>query len=701
MTTNTKISNLVSSQVPFFVRNDHQKFVRFIEAYYEYLEQNEKTLDRIKNLKNYYDVDSSESPFIDQLYNEFLKLIPQNTIVDKALLLKHVKDFYRARGTEKSITFLLQILFNPDKQIFYYLPKRDILRASDGKWYIEKSLRVKDIKIDGVINDDSDTIQKIASSKVKGNTSGATAIVESVDVYYEKGTLVRELKLSNQVNNFGSGETLFTLFIDGDKTRTFSANVFSGVIIATNIINAGSQYTEGTNVPIEGNTGSGGIIQISGVTKGNLKSASVLKGGAGFQNLTPIIVSGGGGTGAAAIVSLVDKSGTYHPNSYNIVISLISSEANTAIGNSVYSNLNSSLNDPANNWIANSMNTFVYGNCGPVELVSVTAAGNNYTFIPSFDISSNTRVRSLGILGRMEIINGGLNYQVGDTIEFNNIIGGYGTGASANVTTVAANGMITEVKFVSVTGHYIGGSGYDQSYLPKANVVSGTGSGANIAVTAIIGDGETLTGFTDTIGAIQKLTIISGGVGYNTAPTLNLTSIGDGTAQANVEIITGIYTYPGRYLNDDGHISGYNFLEDRDYYQNYSYVIRSNISIKDYRAAILQLSHPGGMKLFGEFMTDDENIPEIDDGFTMVTTKDEHVIYYNGTYKANLGNVIINKNYHGQNTNSNVYIEFISGDTINISNGLFVVTTANANTFYITHPNTTNTSGNVYLGLIA
>jgi len=701
MTTNTKISNLVSSQVPFFVRNDHQKFVRFIEAYYEYLEQNEKTLDRIKNLKNYYDVDSSESPFIDQLYNEFLKLIPQNTIVDKALLLKHVKDFYRARGTEKSITFLLQILFNPDKQIFYYLPKRDILRASDGKWYIEKSLRVKDIKIDGVINDDNDTIQKIASSKVKGNTSGATAIVESVDVYYEKGTLVRELKLSNQVNNFGSGETLFTLFIDGDKTRTFSANVFSGVIIATNIINAGSQYTEGTNVPIESNTGSGGIIQISGVTKGNLKSASVLKGGAGFQNLTPIIVSGGGGTGAAAIVSLVDKSGTYHPNSYNIVISLISSEANTAIGNSVYSNLNSSLIDPANNWIANSMNTFVYGNCGPVELVSVTAAGNNYTFTPSFDISSNTRVRSLGILGRMEIINGGLNYQVGDTIEFNNIIGGYGTGASANVTTVAANGMITEVKFVSVTGHYIGGSGYDQSYLPKANVVSGTGSGANIAVTAIIGDGETLTGFTDTIGAIQKLTIISGGVGYNTAPTLNLTSIGDGTAQANVEIITGIYTYPGRYLNDDGHVSGYNFLEDRDYYQNYSYVIRSTISIKDYRAAILQLSHPGGMKLFGEFMTDDENIPEIDDGFTMVTTKDEHVIYYNGTYKANLGNVIINKNYHGQNTNSNVYIEFISGDTINISNGLFVVTTANANTFYITHPNTTNTSGNVYLGLIA
>ena len=701
MTTNTKISNLVSSQVPFFVRNDHQKFVRFIEAYYEYLEQNEKTLDRIKNLKNYYDVDSSESPFIDQLYNEFLKLIPQNTIVDKALLLKHVKDFYRARGTEKSITFLLQILFNPDKQIFYYLPKRDILRASDGKWYIEKSLRVKDIKIDGVINDDNDTIQKIASSKVKGNTSGATAIVESVDVYYEKGTLVRELKLSNQVNNFGSGETLFTLFIDGDKTRTFSANVFSGVIIATNIINAGSQYTEGTNVPIESNTGSGGIIQISGVTKGNLKSASVLKGGAGFQNLTPIIVSGGGGTGAAAIVSLVDKSGTYHPNSYNIVISLISSEANTAIGNSVYSNLNSSLIDPANNWIANSMNTFVYGNCGPVELVSVTAAGNNYTFTPSFDISSNTRVRSLGILGRMEIINGGLNYQVGDTIEFNNIIGGYGTGASANVTTVAANGMITEVKFVSVTGHYIGGSGYDQSYLPKANVVSGTGSGANIAVTAIIGDGENLTGFTDTIGAIQKLTIISGGVGYNTAPTLNLTSIGDGTAQANVEIITGIYTYPGRYLNDDGHVSGYNFLEDRDYYQNYSYVIRSTISIKDYRAAILQLSHPGGMKLFGEFMTDDENIPEIDDGFTMVTTKDEHVIYYNGTYAANLGNVIINKNYHGQNTNSNVYIEFISGDTINISNGLFVVTTANANTFYITHPNTTNTSGNVYLGLIA
>jgi tripartite-type tricarboxylate transporter receptor subunit TctC len=40
----------------------------------------------------------------------------------------------------------------------------------------------------------------------------------------------------------------------------------------------------------------------------------------------------------------------------------------------------------------------------------------------------------------MEIVNGGMYYKIGDTITFTNILGGYGVGAAANVTNVAANG---------------------------------------------------------------------------------------------------------------------------------------------------------------------------------------------------------------------------------------------------------------------
>jgi hypothetical protein len=65
MSSNNKISNLVSSQVPFFVRNDHPNFIRFLELYYEYLEQNNKTIDYIKNLNDYQDIDLAEDAFAE------------------------------------------------------------------------------------------------------------------------------------------------------------------------------------------------------------------------------------------------------------------------------------------------------------------------------------------------------------------------------------------------------------------------------------------------------------------------------------------------------------------------------------------------------------------------------------------------------------------------------------------------------------
>ena len=103
------------------------------------------------------------------------------------------------------------------------------------------------------------------------------------------------------------------------------------------------------------------------------------------------------------------------------------------------------------------------------------------------------------------------------------------------------------------------------------------------------------------IGTIQALTIISGGTGYLDNPTLALNLFGDGTANALLTSVTGVYSYPGRYITDDGHISSYNFLEDRDYYQEFSYVVKVDETINRYRTALKDLTHPAGARLFGEY----------------------------------------------------------------------------------------------------
>ena len=117
MSTDKKISTLVSSTVPFFVRNDHPGFISFLEAYYEYSEQfeeintNAKVIERSKNFLNYIDIDKTISDFADNLYTQFLHNMPEEIAADKALILKNAKDFFRSRGSEKSVRFLMRAIY--------------------------------------------------------------------------------------------------------------------------------------------------------------------------------------------------------------------------------------------------------------------------------------------------------------------------------------------------------------------------------------------------------------------------------------------------------------------------------------------------------------------------------------------------------------------------------------------------------------
>jgi hypothetical protein len=202
----------------------------------------------------------------------------------------------------------------------------------------------------------------------------------------------------------------------------------------------------------------------------------------------------------------------------------------------------------------------------------------------------------------MEIENPGQNYQIGDLIEFINVPGGFGLGANGMVSNVDSSRVnaITEVRFTETPGQIIGGSGYSMEFLPRANVVSATGNGANIVVTAILGSGAQMVSSNTTLGAIQRIAIINKGLNYAEPPILDLSGSGNGTATATARIIEGVYEYEGRYLNDDGQVSSYNFLQDRDYYQNFSYVIKARRSIERYRQAFKSLVHPSGMKMWGE-----------------------------------------------------------------------------------------------------
>jgi len=672
---NNRISNLVYSQLPFFVRNDHSNFITFIEKYYEYLEQNDKVINRIKNLQRYQDIDLTEDEFAEKFYSTFLKYIPQKDILaDKKILIKHIKDFYRAKGTEKATKFLLRALY--DLEIDFYYPKKDILRTSDGKWFIQKSLRITDTKIANISNSNLSGLERYIGSKIIGNTSNSSALVEKVDRFFEQGTQIDELILSNINGNFINGELIYTIT---NTTSFISSNVFGGIINTIEVVDGGSLYSIGDPVIIVSNTGSGACATVSLVTTGNITSISVFSGGAGFRVNDYLLFTGGGGTGANANVKTVISDNSIHPNTYNIVSSVISLEANTTLDNAVYTNLSSSN---VNTSISNAVNFWTYANTGPVDTVLILSSGSNYSSKPDISVIANSVIQQLGILGRMDIINGGQNYAKGDTIQFINVIGGYGTGAFANVTNVDASqsNAINQIKFQMISGNFIGGSGYDINYLPTANVVSNTGNGANIIVSAILGTAANLIPTTSSIGSIQKIVISNRGINYGSNTRIDLTQSGDGTANGNVTTITGTFSYPGIYLNDDGHISSYNFIQNRDYYQIYSYVIKSDQSISKYRQAVKDIIHPAGLKLFGqyEYLNESSNTGNRSSANDVVGS-----LITSKTYVKTGNTININYTSHTLSINSNVILEFTSGGSNNVRNGIYMVQNTLPNYFQV------------------
>lgn len=601
MSANNRTSSLISSQLPFFVREEHENFTRFIEAYYEFLEQQGGLLNRSKTIRSNQNVDEAIDEFAQHLYSQFMESIPDNIVTDKALLMKHIKDFYRARGTEKATRFLMNIMFAED--IEFYYPKKDVIRVSDGKWYIERSLRIKNTKVDNISDNSLAALEKYIGARVVGTVSGAAALVEKTDRYYEYGTQIDEIILSNIDGDFKNGETV-TALVDGPESQqTVQSDVFGGVVNSVKIVNPGSQYVVGDSAVVVSNSGTGAVVTVASVTSGNVSSIVIMDSGAGYRSGDKLLFTGGGlGSGANAYIDTVNSDSSMHPNNYNIWTTTISVEANTPIGNTVYSNLNSTN---ANSSIVSALSGYQYSNTGPAATVFLINAGSNYTERPTISVVANTTIRSLGIVGKLDIIDGGSNYRVGNLIKIDNVPGGYGCGANASVTAVGAANTITAVKIQPMTGHITGGSGYDMDYLPIATVSSNTGNGANIAVTALLGYGADFLSANSSIGEIQRLVVTNGGFDYTDPPTIDLSGSGDGTATAVVTIVDGVHEAPGRYLNDDGHISSFNFIQDRDYYQNFSYVVKVRQSINKYRQAMKQLTHPAGTKLFGEYLTEE------------------------------------------------------------------------------------------------
>jgi len=208
----------------------------------------------------------------------------------------------------------------------------------------------------------------------------------------------------------------------------------------------------------------------------------------------------------------------------------------------------------------------------------------------------------------VEIIGTGTNFtgdlQIGDKIvirsqeRFVNAITS-STTANVNVAFSWTDGTTyaNNYRVGSFARGLVGGTNYTQNVFPTVTVSTASGgAGANIAITSLMGDGESIEAIADQIaGSITSIRLLTGGVGYQYIPEVDLTNHGDGSAIANAVLGEVYVTLPGRWTTSDSIISNSERkLQGANYYVDYSYVTSSLTQFARYKQVLRELMHPSG-----------------------------------------------------------------------------------------------------------
>jgi hypothetical protein len=658
--TDLKTSLLVNRQVPEFVREEHPKFISFLEAYYEFLDQSAGASGKAKQLRNISDVDESLDEFEQQFFNCFLPFIPRDVDVNKELIIKHIMPLYLSKGSERAYRLLFRMLFG--EEITIQNPGKQILRASDGRWLKESFLRVEldayseytangntsiyylpyeidssdvTVYVDNVISTDyefrkeyrkiifdsapaSNSVVRIAynnfnvgvleNRRISGLSSNAYALIEKAGVKSVSGVSSYQLFINPKTTfgTFSNGETLECDIRYNGYTIPIFLKAYSDISSIT-VVNGGSFYNIGDPVIVLGESINPAVAVVESIATGAIEELIVLDGGAGFKVDNDVLAQNVSQVFFQAYAQTVDTSGANTANSISFNIDLISDYANVNISNLDFG-FPANTDADVNAVISTALTSNTLSNIGPITSIYVANSSISSGIRPTFFaqstvIFSSTRVGDLGAIARITINNGGQSYNIGDYLVFTNTLSFSGQGANAYVSNVSANGAITKIAFNNP------GLGYQEEYYPTVTVNSANGSGANLEVSALFGQGENISYVfeNETPGRILTIKILESGSGYTSAPLIDLSRSGSGTATAYSNLGQTVVQLSGKWTTSDSILSDDQIrLQGQDYYINYSYVIGSKVEFQRYKTLLKNLLHPAGYINYARYKIEEE-----------------------------------------------------------------------------------------------
>ena len=531
------VKSTIPKQVPSFIEDDHPLFVKFVEAYFEYIERENGPVSFVRNALNYIDPSVAMDEFITNFFEE-MKDIPQDILANKQLLAQHVFELFQAKGTIKGYQLLFRILFNEDIEV--YLPKFDLLRPSDGKWVRDHIIRstISQGNPFDLIGKEIYQLDEFAVKKARARVENIIYL-ENLDVYdvYVSGNSILgefsdELITSGSVDIIPQLSPKFTPKLSrgsgyalGDRLKHYDSNEFDarvvtikgGPITKVIILDGGEGHTVGEHIPITSSTGEGADLRVESVVDGKITSIRIVDGGQGYQQF---------------IQFRVNDNGCF-----------------IAVGDSIGGILDISVKDPG-----------VGHTSPPISSIDTVGVISN----PSTGFVSNEPIELLPTTILTEEYSGFL-LEDGDVILTE-------SQPSYSVQYTIGNVTCNTAKFSGFFGSVELNQEDDYGILLETgSKLIGETSNGSIAHRTIRG---TLS------GAVARVIYLN-------------------PADIDSTLYT-VFDTGARFINDDGKLSEFTKrIQDSRYYQEFSYVIKSGFSIKDYRSTIYKLMHPAGTTVFG------------------------------------------------------------------------------------------------------
>ena len=412
---------------------------------------------------------------------------------------------------------------------------------------------------------------------------------------------------------------------------------------------------------------------------------------------------------AGPMRAFIEKEGVRKVNSSVIVGNNVSQSSNTLVEN-IHTRLSDSL-------------TFVNNTVGTIARLSNRLGGQNFTVAPKV-VAQHRNVAALGIgeaylTVQYDNANFGTGVNSISALDTNDRLEQASTGAKANIMAVGQTIQHANTTFETVLrvwqddlqrkpGNIIWETGTTATkHFTDASQSTLAGTGAvnivSVQDEGVLGENAVITADIGANGSIKSARVIDSGFSYKPKETITFSSSGRVNAIQATGIITidGIANAEGYYASTRGHVSSARgFIQDSNFYQEFSYEVEASIALTRYRDVALRLIHPAGQKFFGKFKVS-TNAMSQSVSTSLIRTR-----------KVATGTIAINNNANTiTGTDTQLTTEFTNGQTIIIGpiNNVFyqarlnIVSSATSANLAVnwTHGNITGANAHYFSGTVS